>query len=432
MNTKIKIYQVVILALFIVKAFLFGVLTTDSPNLFLYGDGGEYEIRALALSELGKYGVIEQNSKFSYDTYRLPGYPVFLAMLVSLKNDDQYRLWGAVQLILFHVWLFFVARWIERRFGGRSAICFVSALSLTLSWIHYVMVIHADFQFAVLVFSGFLFLVTAAETRKTGHMACAGLCMAAAALTRPDLVFFWAWLLIMLVAFRVFFFYSRREDMEEQFLCYIKPITVTAISVLVAIIGWTARNYIVASKLVYTSVTSTVNRMFSDNLDVVAMGAAPNDSLLETVHLIFLNGWIIIQNFPPSLAQLFFNPGRWYFHLYLKGLGVDVDTIDVPLNDLQFADIPALEMVYMAFVWSLSLIIFIGFLWYVFKCIRGSVRENFAPICLCLWITMYFILQKGIWGSLTPGIGPRYAMSIYPFLVFLGALTFSNYEKNPQ
>ena len=190
---KIKLYQVVILVFFVVKGILFTSLVTNSPSLFLYGDGKEYESRAVALWETSTFGLIEKDGVFRYDTYRLPGYPFFLSAFPRLDNENQYPLWGGGQLFLFHVWLYFIARWLKRRFGARSAVYFVTALSLALPWIHYVTTIHADLQFAILTFSGFLFLITAAETGRRRHMISTGLCMAMAALTKPDLVFFWIW-----------------------------------------------------------------------------------------------------------------------------------------------------------------------------------------------------------------------------------------------
>ena len=253
--------------------------------------------------------------------------------------------------------------------------------------------------------------------------------MAVAALTKPDLVFFWVWLILLLAGFGFLIISRCRTSLAQQVQPYVAPVAIAGFSVFAAIAGWTVRNYAVTGKLTYTAVTSTVNRMFSEKLDESAMAAAVNDSLLETVHLIFLNGWATVQNFIPALAQLFFNPGRWYLHLYLKGWGIDIDTIGVPFENLRVQDMPAVELVYMASISSVSLIIFAVLIWYIFKWMKGSARESFVLIFVCAWVSLYFVLQKGIWGALTPS-GPRYAMSIYPFLVFLGSLAFSRGDDN--
>ena len=429
MSVNIKLYQGAILVFFIFKIILFTSLVTNSPSLFLYGDGMEYESRAVALLETGKFGLIQSDGKFEYDTSRLPGYPFFLSVFPKFENKIQYSLWGGVQLIFFHVWLYFIARWLERRFGGRSAVYFVTALSLALPWIHYVTTIHSDLQFAILTFSGFLFLITAAETGRRSHMTSSGLCMAVAALTRPDLVFFWVWLILLLMIFGFLIIFHCRTRLAEQARSYVVPVAIAGFSVFATIVGWAVRNYAVTGKLTYTSSISGVNRMFSEKLDDPIMATTVNDNLLETVHLIFLNGWETVQNFIPALAQLFFNPGRWYLHLYLKGWGIDIDTIGVSFDNLRVQDMPAIELIYMAFIISVSLIIFAVLIWYIFKWVTGLAPESLVFIFVCVWVTLYFVLQKGIWGALTPS-GPRYAMSIYPFVIFLGSLAFSRGHDN--
>ena len=102
----------------------------------------------------------------------------------------------------------------------------------------------------------------------------------------------------------------------------------------------------------------------------------------------------------------------------------------MPLKYLRLNDIPVIELIYMVSISSVSLVIFLVLIWCIINWRTYFARENFVLVAVCVWFTLYFILQKGIWGALTPGAGPRYAMSIYPFLVFLGALAFTRYNNS--
>jgi hypothetical protein len=413
----------VIFALFLLKLALLGSLTLSNPGAFLMGDGFEYQTRADTLAATGRFGTLGAGGVVSDDAYRLPGYPAFLSVLRFSDGPERIALWSLLQLVIYHLWLLMVCRWLRNRLGGRSAIFFAVALSLTLPWTHYVAVIHSDFLFALLLFSGALLLLAAQDE---GHPALilgggAALFLGAAALTRPDLVFLPFWLLLLAGAGVVW--NARRPPSGARFAT--APVLIAAFGSLASMAAWATRNYLVAGRFTYTSVIDTVVMFFASSADKPVTAEAGGAGLLRMTELMLLNTGKILAGFGPALADVFFNPSRWYLHFYMRGWGLELSSSGVPISEIGLRGLPPVELAYMAVEVLIPLMVFAVFAWFIHGLWRGCISVPVPVLILFGGLTLYLVVQKGIWGALTAGSGQRYGMSILPFIVYFGALTFA-------
>jgi hypothetical protein len=420
MPANLRPYQFAVGILLAVKSALFISLVVGNPDMFLYGDGLEYVARAKDLVAFGVYGNYAPDGTFAANAFRLPGYPAFLAITTVSSGTTQTLVWSSVQLLLFHAWLLIAGGWICRRHGGRSALYFVVALSVPLPWVHYVMAIQSDFLFAVLTFSAVMLTMTAFEptSSRVGCTLGAIFCMASASLTRPDLVFAPFWLVPFIAAAAI---WNRRAPGSVV----VWPTASVAAASLGAMVLWALRNYVETGRLVFTSLTDMVIRFFSSHVDA----STPTGSglgLVEAVELMFRNGWRVIAEFVPALAQVFFNPSRWYLHRYFESWRIDLATKDVPFSQLGFSGLALAEQVFVIVGVLVPLALFAVLLRALYLMWRRRIPVQPWPLALLLWTMAYLVLQKGVWGALTPGSGVRYAMSIWPFIVYLGGLAFTD------
>lgn len=423
MNFPFHRFHVALLILFAAKAVLLGATLANGPDVLLYGDGTEFAVRAEALWRTGEFGLIGGHGTVRDDAYRLPGYPVFLALTRVSEGPAHVAVWSALQLILFHAWLLIVGNWIVRRHGGRSAVYFVVALSLTLPWVHYVTAVQSDFQFALLTFSGVLLLLSASEAPDRGRAPLIGaaLCLGGAALTRPDLIFFPFW---MAGFWAVLAIRNARRPGDAAAL-RAAPSLVVALAVFGFMAAWTARNFMVTGRLVYASVIDTAIGFFAGRAEVAPQDVGSGLGVAEILRLAVVNAGKIGSEMGAALAQLFLNPSRWYLHFYTDHLGVDLPSSGVPFAEIGFWSLPALEKGYVAVGILVPATILAVFAVFLYLLARGRAAIPWPSAALVLWAAAYLVLQKGVWGALTPGSGQRYAMSILPFLVYCGALAFA-------
>ncbi|MGJ3259975.1 MAG: hypothetical protein ACFE0S_10265 [Rhodospirillales bacterium] len=425
MDTKVlPSYVIAVLVLLVFKAAILFSLALNDPATYVMGDGFEYIDNAQTLSTFGLFPDDPANEAIKRSLYRLPGYPAFLMLTRIVDGDAQVAIWSAVQLTLLHVWLFIVGCWLYRRYGDGSATFFVVALSLTLPWLHYPVVVHADFQFAVLFFSGALFLMCASapDAPSAKLTSSTGLCMAAAAMTRPDMIFFPFWLLLGGIGILMW----NRFRTPVQPVLRAAPSFIVGAVLIAVMIAWALRNYAVAGRLSYTSVTDTVVRYFADQAgDQAVHGLDAGRGLLEVVRLMFLNVSKIALDFFPALAEIFFNPSRWYLHFYAEGWGIDLPSRGIPLTEIGFWNLPTVEYVYLAIGFLIPVALFSIFAFALCQITMNRGAEARPLLALLGWAAAYLVVQKGIWGALTPGSGQRYGMSILPFVAYLGALVFA-------
>jgi len=403
----------------ILKLGLTLALLAGNPLVFLYGDGTEYVSLAETWYRTGQYARVVDVP----ENFRLPGYSAFLLLFQPISEAYRYATVSIVQMLILHVWLLLVGLWMQRRFGLASALVFVILLSLTITWIHYPATIHADFQFAVLVFSGLVLWLEALDDNdlRVGLLGGSAFCWMMAALTRPDLAVFPVWLLTSLavtVAWNRLWRPRPPIDIHGQ-------IVVLAV-VLGTILLWAFRNLLVSGRFTYTVVLNYAVNLFAADRsgpDTAAGAVRHTDlALLDIVfglarHVRTLTGEAI-----PALIKIFINPGRWYLHRYSEALGIEIETAAVPFEAARGLGLPPSELAYIAFNIGVSILIGAMLLLFLWRTVKGTTVAPPGWVGITVWVLLFFLLQKAAWGAFDPGSGPRYGMSMYPFIVFLGAL----------
>lgn len=403
--------------LFTIKLGLALLLLAGNANVYLYGDGQEYVILAETLYRTGQY-----QRGIAPEIFRLPGYSWFLLPFQPVSESSRYAVVSIVQLALTHLWLLGLAQWMRARFGAASAVVFVVLLSLTITWIHYPPTIHSDVQFAILVFSGLVLVLedSLRPTRSWPLLAGSALCWAGATLTRPDLAVFPLWMAAGLV---VSVAVNRRRRGGSSIL--LAGQAVTLLAVLATILLWATRNLAVAGRFTYTAVLDFAVNMFLRGRpgEIAAESDRTGLALLDIVLGMTRHLQTLLVEAVPALIKIFVNPGRWYLHRYLEALGIEVATSATAFAEVGWRGLPPIELLYIAFNVGVSLLILALFAAFVWRWATGRFSAPLGWVGLTLWVLLYFVAQKAAWGALDPGSGPRYGMSIYPMIVFLGALT---------
>jgi hypothetical protein len=392
-------------------------------------DGGqEYTATAEVWTQTGNYS--NDAASLAPQIRRLPGYPAFLALFQPFDPAYRYQIVSVAQVVLAHLWLLLVAGWMARRFGGTSATVFVVLLSLSITWIHYPATVHSDFQFAVLVFTGIALMLecTVATAKRWARCSMAVLCIAAASLTRPDLIVFPVWLLL---SYGVTVFVNRRHQPDERSIDA-RPQLFVALGMTAAILLWSLRNFLAAGRFTYTSVFDFAVRLFggedpSAPLQAATAGAGGQTglALIDMAWRIADNIQTLMVNFIPALAEMFLSPGRWYLQRYLEALGARSETHGIPFSSVGFGGLPPVEQIYVAGNIAVATVIFAAFAWFLYRFVRGKVPISRSWGWLGLWALLYLVVQKGTWVAFGGGDGPRYSMSMIPFVVFFASLCFA-------
>ena len=393
-------------------------LLAGNSGVFLSGDGQEYATLAETWYRVGTYA---RSVDAAPEIFRLPGYSAFLLLAQPLDEAHRYAIVSMAQVVLLHVWLLLVGRWIQRRFGVASALVFITLLSLTITWIHYPATIHADFQFAVLEFTGLVFSLEAARAThgRPVLLVSSALCWMGAVLTRPDLAVFPAWLLVAVTASAIWNRWRprRRVDVGGQI--------VVLVAVSATILLWAARNFLASGRFTYTAVFDYAVDLFAGGQlkpGAAVEGPRTDIALVDIVLGMARHVRTLVGESIPALVKIFVSPGRWYLHRYAEVLGIPLETGAVPFFAAQEAGLPPIEMGYIGFNVGVSLLVGATLLLFLWRLGRGTVAAPSEWIAMTVWVLLYFLLQKAAWGAFDPGNGPRYAMSMYPFIVFLGAL----------
>jgi 4-amino-4-deoxy-L-arabinose transferase-like glycosyltransferase len=234
----------------IVAGLLRGAFFIQQMRIFqLSGDALNYHIMAHQLVEDHLYGYALARKSGESNSYITPGYPVFLAGVYSVIQDPYLQI-TAVRLIqiaigtLTPVFAFLFLRRIFRR----NDIGIVTALLIAI----YPPFVQAPVQLLTEVLAMatmllYLWLMTAAlETRKWSHSVLAGLIFAVQILIRP----------VMLPLAIVPFIYALATCYRGNIAGLFKVGVQTAIGVLILMLPWWIRNYIVLDKLILTATGS--------------------------------------------------------------------------------------------------------------------------------------------------------------------------------
>jgi len=190
-------------------------------------------------------------------------------------------------------------------------------------------------------------------------------------------------------------------------------------------LAWGERNYLATGQFSYTTTTKFAAVWFNRGVgETPAAESAGGSPVVDLLVFLADHLGMLVTGFVPALAQLM-NPARWNLHRYLDALGLKTASIGVPYSEIGLAGLAPVEIAYMAFNIAVSVIILAMFVYFFIQLLRFRPVRVDAATPLLLLVLIYLVVQKGIWGTFTEGSGPRYAMSIYPFLVYFAALSAS-------
>ena len=410
-------YGITIIVFFVAKTLLVVALLVGNPDVFHYGDGTEYSIIARNLYYTGVF--TRDGPIATSEIFRLPVYPIFLLPFQAITPEFRYFVVSMTQLAFVHLWMFVICRWIARRHGHRAAVWFALLLSCNIIWTHYPAAIHSDFLFALLVFTGAVFLMEGMGRlmARAGPIFGAGIVFGLAALTRPDLIAMPLWL----AAFSGFACLHNRVKHDATPVLPPGPPLVVAGATFLVIVGWALRNLWTAGQFTYTSVTDLAVSAFGGAGLTPRTETGSGIALLEMLVALQDNAVQLATAFIPALAELF-TPARWYFHRYVEALGGPAAATRQSISEVGFFGLPVGEATYVTFNIGMSALILLLAGYFLVRFFSTRPAALHITTLIFGWLAIYFILQKGIWGSFTGGSGPRYAMSFYPFLIYFAAL----------
>ncbi len=208
----------------------------DKPGVFLENDSVSYIAPARSLAETGQYFKSPEIKK--PETYRPPGYPLFLALNFSLFGQDVK--WVLLtQIVLFVGTLCLAYRLGGILFGERAA--WITAMLLALdppSFVYTFKILTEDLS----TFLNLLFVLALVgyfrnEGRK-GFPLVAGVSLGAATLVRPTTYYFLPFLLVVLAVFH----FRKKTGWKPAAL----RMGLAALGFAVLAGGWQVRNFMTA------------------------------------------------------------------------------------------------------------------------------------------------------------------------------------------
>jgi hypothetical protein len=213
----------------------------------------------------------------------------------------------------------------------------------------------------------------------------------------------------------------------------VRPQLWAALGCSAAMILWSVRNLLATGKFTYTTLMDFVRLLMetgqgrSDNVP----GGATGLNLIDIVLVLVENAQTLAVNLGPTLFHLFINPSRWYLHKYAAALGIEIESASVPFDKAGFGGLAPAEYLYALVFVSVSLVILGACCRFIYLLVHGRGGIPTAPALVALWVALYFILQKGVWGAFGGGGPPRYAMSVLPFLTLFAALALFGRTDRP-
>jgi len=208
-NNKYVI-RVVTLAI-LIKLFLFAFLALHAPENRFQNDSHEYLETSLGLSTRGAFARIGNDGALSYNFYRTPGYPVFLALLLGMLKLPVNG------VILLQITLAILAAWITYKAASLidPKVAFLSGLIVLydppVSIFSLQILSEALFMFilALFMFSFVHYL----KNRKFNMIALSALLLAAATYVRPT-TYYLGWVIAIFVIYANF----RAIPVERDYL----------------------------------------------------------------------------------------------------------------------------------------------------------------------------------------------------------------------
>ena len=261
-------FSIVILAI-IIKLSLFAFTATTAPQGKLLPDSHGYLRLSAMLASKGVFAAQDGSGNLSYETFRTPGYPLFLAIfhdLMKIPLDGIILIQIAMTLLAAFI-TYKTALEIEPKIAFLSAAIILLDPPITL----FSLTILTESLFLLLISVFMLFFVLYLKGKKTGYLVLSALFLAAAAYVRPIAYY-------LGFALPFFIIYA---DRRENFWKSLKHALIF-IAVVYFIIGlWQVRNYIRCHDIVFCASDqhnlSNVGlfKSYSRNTDPYTQGMAP-------------------------------------------------------------------------------------------------------------------------------------------------------------
>lgn len=236
---------IILLALFLRAGFF----AKKMYDFKLYGDALNYHFMARQLVEDGIYGYALGRKSGAPNAYITPGYPLFLSAVYAVVTDPYFKITAvrAIQVVVGALSCGLAFLFI-RRFLKHDGIALLTALLMAV----YPPYIQSPWQILTEVWSlatmllYFWLTTVGLETRKAGYNFAAGLVFAVHVLIRP----------VMLPLIAVPYIYALLTWYKNDWRALIKAGLQTAAGLVLLMLPWWIRNYIVLNQMIITATGS--------------------------------------------------------------------------------------------------------------------------------------------------------------------------------
>lgn len=299
----------------------------DDPRSFLENDSHKYVAPAQALLETGRF--LKGPEDRTPETFRSPGFPLWLALIFSVFGDD-LKFVALCQILLFIGTLFLTYRLGGKLFGARAGLLAVLLLSLDPPSFTYAFKVLTE---SLAAFSTLLFACAVAgyfrNSGKGFYPLAVGVSLGVATYVRPTSYYF---LPVLAVAFAVF---HVREKADWKSVVARTGVVVLVFAALVG--SWQVRNFLAAGTprfithqgevLYFTKVAHIISdreklgvgevrrrlkeRLFETYPETKGLSDTELDRWLqeEALKIIFANPWISVKTHILRVFYFFFEPG---------------------------------------------------------------------------------------------------------------------------
>lgn len=240
-NKKSRLFFIIVIIALMIKLSLFAFAAIHAPQGKLLNDSYEYLKLSDALASKGVFAGQDGSGNLSYETFRTPGYPLFLAIfhgLMRIPLDGIVLIQIALTLSAAFI-TYRTAMAIEPRIAFLSAAIVLYDPPVTL----FSLTILAESLFLPLISLSMFFLVLYLKDKRTGYLILSAFVLAAAAYARPV-----AYYLGFVLPF--FILYAGRRENFRKGLKH----ALIFIVVVYSIVGlWQVRNYIRCHDFIFCS-----------------------------------------------------------------------------------------------------------------------------------------------------------------------------------
>ena len=231
-NKKNRLFFSIIILALIIKLSLFAFAAINAPQGKMLPDSHSYLKLSDMLASKGVFATQDENGTLTYDTWRTPGYPLFLVIFHSLIKIplDGIVFLQIVMTLLAAFITYKTALLIEPKIAFLSAVIILFDPPITL----FSLTILTEPLFLLLI-SIFMYLFTLyLKGKKTGYLILSAIVLAAATYVRP-ITYYLGFIIPFLIIY-----VKRRENFRK----YIGHALIFVVVVYSLLGIWQVRNYV--------------------------------------------------------------------------------------------------------------------------------------------------------------------------------------------